>query len=107
MNITEEMMKGFTQKLMVELRHKEETIKKVMFNKFLRVKFPIAEADVDEDCAIYAVQLFDGVHITLEMDGLEVGNEICVAAEEHVIRAAIQKKSDEYLDEWKRRHSLC
>lgn len=105
MDITEEMMTGFTQKLMVELRREEESIKKVMFNKFLRVKFPIAEADVDEDCAIYAVQLFDGVHITLEMDGSEVGEAICVEPEESAIRAAIQKKSDEYLDEWKRRNA--
>ena len=33
MDITEEMMTGFTQKLMVELRCEEEAIKKVMFNK--------------------------------------------------------------------------
>ena len=104
MDITEEMMTGFTQKLMVELRREEESIKKVMFNKFLRVKFPIAEADVDEDCAIYAVQLFDGVHITFEMDGSEVGEAICAEPEESAIRAAIQKKSDEYLAEWKRRN---
>lgn len=32
MDITEEMMTGFTQKLMVELRREEESIKKVMFN---------------------------------------------------------------------------
>lgn len=106
MNITEDMMKGFTQKLMVELRREEETIKKVMFNKFLMVKFPIAGADIDEDCAIYAVQLFDGVHITLEMDGSEVGEAICVEPEEHAIRTAINQKSDEYLAEWKRRNPV-
>lgn len=106
MNITEDIMASFTQKLMVELRRKEAAIKKVMFNKFLRVKFPIAGADIDEDCAIYAVQTFHGVRVTLEMDGSEVGDEICVATEESAIKAAIQKKSDEYLTEWKRIHSL-
>lgn len=105
MDITEEMMTGVTQKLLVELRCEEEAIKKVMFNKFLRVKFPIAGADVDEDCAIYAVQFFNCVQITLEMDGSEVGEAICVEPEESAIRAAIQKKSDEYLDEWKRRNA--